>query len=241
MPRKASTDRKFELLHVAATEFAARGYPGASMRRIAARCGVKPAALYYWFPKFTGRFLSESIGSVSFWLMFVGMNTTFFPMHFLGLSGMPRRIYTYDAGLGWDRWNFVATAGSYILALGVLLFVVNVVRSLRQPRTAPDNPWDAATLEWATSSPPPAHNFTTIPEVRDRDPLWYERDHPRPVELGAVPARPIHLPPPSYFPLVITIGVVLIGIGLLSHLALSFAGIAVVVYGVWGWALEPTA
>ncbi len=198
------------------------------------------AGFYYWFPKISGRFLSESIGRVSFWLMFVGMNATFFPMHFLGLAGMPRRIYTYEAGLGWERWNLVATAGSYLLAFGVLLFLVNVVRALRQSQTAPDNPWDAGSLEWATSSPPPAHNFTTLPEIHDRDPLWYERDHPRPAATLVV-AGPIHLPPPSYFPLIVTMGIGFIGVGLLSHLGVSCFGIAVLVYGLWGWALEPTS
>ncbi len=129
------------------------------------------AGAYYWFPKLGGRFLSEQLGKVSFWCMFVGMNLTFFPMHFLGISGMPRRIYTYEEGLGWDSWNLVATIGSYGLAFGILLFVINVVRALRAPRHAPADPWDGATLEWATASPPPAHNFDVIPDVRDRDPL----------------------------------------------------------------------
>jgi len=196
------------------------------------------AGLYYWFPKITGRFLSERIGVVSFWFIFAGINLTFFPMHFLGLSGMPRRIYTYEAGLGWDTWNFVATIGAYTLAFGVLLLVVNVVRSLRQPATAPNDPWGAATLEWATTSPPPAHNFDVIPVVRDRDPLWYERDR---TDQEAVPApRPIHLPPPSYYPLVVSLGTATIGAGLLSHVGVAIAGAAVVIAGVWGWAVEPT-
>jgi len=196
------------------------------------------AGFYYWFPKVTGRFLSEVIGKWSFWLMFAGVNLTFFPMHFLGLSGMPRRIYTYEAGLGWDTWNFVATIGSFVLGFGVLLFVVNVVHSMRQPRTVPDNPWDASTLEWATSSPPPAHNFDRIPEVRDRDPLWYEREHPQ--EHSDAPVGHIHLPPPSYFPMVVALGIITMGVGFLSHLALTFAGLALLVYGVVAWAMEPT-
>ncbi len=196
------------------------------------------AGAYYWFPKMTGRFLSEQIGKVSFWFTFVGMNLTFFPMHFLGISGMPRRIYTYEAGLGWDTWNLVATIGSYILAFGVLLFVINVVRALRRPQDAPADPWGGATLEWATTSPPPAHNFDAIPTVRDRDPVWYERDNPR--DTATVEVGPIHLPPPSYYPLIVAMGTGAIGVGLLSHLAVSIAGVVIVVYGVWGWALEPT-
>ncbi len=197
------------------------------------------SGIFYWFPKITGRFLDESLGKLSFWIMFVGMNATFFPMHFLGVAGMPRRIYTYEEGLGWDTWNLVATIGSYVLAFGVLIFVINFFKTMRLPQTAPDNPWGGSTLEWATSSPPPEHNFDVIPEVRDRDPLWYNRDHgielpPRPEHLH------IHMPPPSYFPLVIAGGVALIGLGLLSHLGLAVAGALVIVYGVWGWALEPT-
>lgn len=196
------------------------------------------SAAYYWFPKMSGRFLSERIGKVSFWFMFVGINLTFFPMHFLGLSGMPRRIYTYDSGMGWDTWNLVASIGSYILGFGVLLFVVNVVRALRGPMNAPDNPWDAPSLEWGTSSPPPAHNFDVTPVVRSRDPLWYERDNPR--DEAPVARGPIHLPPPSYFPLIVTLGILGIGVGFLSHLALTGVGIAVLIYGIWGWAVEPT-
>ena len=197
------------------------------------------SGIFYWFPKITGRFLDESLGKISFWIMFIGMNATFFPMHFLGVAGMPRRIYTYEEGLGWDTWNMVATIGSYTLAFGVLIFVINFFKTMRQPQTASDNPWGGSTLEWATSSPPPEHNFDVIPEVRDRDPLWYNRDHG--IEP---PERPehmhIHMPPPSYYPLVIAAGVALIGLGLLAHIGVAVAGALVVVYGVWGWALEPT-
>ena len=201
------------------------------------------AGFYYWFPKISGRFLSERMGQVSFWFMFAGMNLTFFPMHFLGLSGMPRRIYTYESGLGWDSWNLVATVGSYVLAVGVLVFVINVVRTLRSAPRAPRDPWGGATLEWTTDSPPPAHNFDTIPVVRDRDPVWFERDHVSLVSEPATTERSrgtIHLPPPSYFPLVVAFGIASIGVGLLSHLGMAVAGVVVLVYGVWGWALEPT-
>jgi cytochrome c oxidase subunit 1 len=197
------------------------------------------SGIFYWFPKMTGRFLNETSGKWTFWLLFVGMNLTFFPMHFLGLAGMPRRIYTYDEGLGWETWNLVATIGVYVIVVGISIFIVNFFRTMRQPQTAGDNPWDAATLEWATSSPPPEHNFDVVPEVHDRDPLWYNRDH------GIAPAaKPehlhIHLPPPSYMPLIVAMGVALLGIGGLSHVAVAVLGMAVVVYGIWGWALEPT-
>jgi cytochrome c oxidase subunit I+III len=129
-------------------------------------------AFYYWFPKFTGRLLSERAGKVNFWLLFVGVNLTFFPMHWLGLAGMPRRIYTYPAGLGWEWANLAATVGSYIVAIGVLAFVGNVAWSLRRGRVAGDNPWDAPDLEWATTSPPPPWNFTLAPVVESATPLW---------------------------------------------------------------------
>ncbi len=197
------------------------------------------AGVYYWFPKFTGRFLSEGMGKLHFWLFFIGLNVTFFPMHFLGVSGMPRRIYTYDAGLGWETWNFVATLGAFTIAAGMAVFLWNFFRSMREEPSAPDNPWDAPTLEWATSSPPPEHDFDVVPVVRARDPVWYDRDH------GIAPPEPdphehIHLPPPSYYPLLIGVGFTLIGIGALSHLALVALGAVVVIYGVWGWTLEPT-
>src|SRR3546814_9121904 len=120
----------------------------------------------------------------------------------------------------------------------VLRCVINVVRSMRAPQTAPDDPWGGATLEWATSSPPPAHNFDTIPVVRDRDPVWYDRDNP--VESSTVARGPVHLPPPSYYPLIVALGVGAIGVGLLSHLGIAVAGVLTVIYGTWGWAVEPT-
>ena len=130
------------------------------------------AAFYYWFPKFTGRMLSERLGKWNFWLFFVGLNVTFFPMHIAGLMGMPRRVYTYPAGLGWEWPNLLSTLGSYLVGASVLLFVFNVLRALYQPRNAPDNPWGAPGLEWATASPPPDYNFAEPPVVSSREPLW---------------------------------------------------------------------
>jgi cytochrome c oxidase subunit 1 len=129
------------------------------------------AGLYYWFPKVTGRLLSERIGKLSFWLQFVGFLATFLIQHSLGLSGMPRRIYTYSADTGWGTDNLISTIGAFILATGVLLTLANVVRSLRHgPRAGPD-PWKGNTLEWFTTSPPPPHNFDVIPRVRSVEPM----------------------------------------------------------------------
>jgi heme/copper-type cytochrome/quinol oxidase subunit 1 len=133
------------------------------------------AGLHYWFPKMTGRMMSETLGRWSFWVMFIGFNVGFFPMHIAGLLGMPRRIYTYPAGLGWDTVNLITTIGAIFFALGVLLVVVNVVRSRLQGAPAGPNPWDGPTLEWATTSPPPAYNFAVIPTVASRHPLWESR------------------------------------------------------------------
>src|SRR5207302_4458697 len=129
------------------------------------------AALYYWFPKATGRMLSERLGKWHFWLLTVGFNLTFVTMHLQGVLGMPRRIYTYPADRGWDILNLVTTLGVPLQALGVLIFVINVVYSLRHGTPAGDNPWEACTLQWATTSPPPAYHFATVPPVTSRRPL----------------------------------------------------------------------
>jgi cytochrome c oxidase subunit 1 len=130
------------------------------------------AATYYWFPKMTGRLLDERIGKLQFAIIFVATQMTFFPMHLLGLSGMPRRIQDYAPNAGWQDLNVLATAGSYLLGLGILLLLWNFFITLRGPRTAGDDPWDANTLEWATTSPPPSYNFEHLPEVRSERPLF---------------------------------------------------------------------
>jgi cytochrome c oxidase subunit 1 len=131
-------------------------------------------AFYYWFPKFTGRMLGEGLGKLNFWLMFAGFNFAFFPMHQLGLKGMPRRVYTYPAFAEWAGLNLAATVGGGVLALGVLVFIINVFISRRRGALAGNNPWNAGTLEWATSSPPPSYNFFRLPTVAGRDTLWIQ-------------------------------------------------------------------
>jgi cytochrome c oxidase subunit I len=137
-------------------------------------CGI-----YYWFPKITGRMLNETLGKISFWLMFIGFNVTFFVQHALGLDGMPRRIYTYQPGLGWSTWNLVSTIGSYILGIGIVLTVINIALHYKRGKLAGPDPWKGNTLEWFTTSPPPVNNFDVIPRVRSVEPM---RDIRRQIE-----------------------------------------------------------
>ena len=138
-------------------------------------------AFHHWFPKFTGRMIGERLGKIDFWILFVGFNLTFFPMHILGLYGMTRRIYTYPAEMGWGPANLLATVGAFLIALGGIIFIANVVQSLKSGVAAGDNPWQAGTLEWAASSPPQNYNFAHLPVIGDRYPLWTHPD-----ELGVI-------------------------------------------------------
>jgi cytochrome c oxidase subunit 1/cytochrome c oxidase subunit I+III len=195
-------------------------------------------ATYFWFPKFTGKMLDERLGRWNFWTMFIGFNLGFFPMHISGLLGMPRRVYTYADGMGWDWLNLITTLGSFVFAIGVLIFIANVVISYRRGREAGDNPWDAPTLEWATTSPPPPYNFTVIPTVGSRHPLWEDRlgektaqqshphaglvlDHGREAigtdPLDATPDIILKMPSDSLAPLVLSIVVTFVFVGLVAH------------------------
>jgi cytochrome c oxidase subunit I len=135
------------------------------------------AGIFYWFPKITGRLMSERLGKWQFWTMLIGFNLTFFPMHILGLLGMPRRVYTYGSGLGWDIWNLIESIGAFVIAASMLIFLWNALKSLRQGEAAGADPWDGQTLEWTTSSPPAEYNFEKIPIVNSRRPLW-DQKHP---------------------------------------------------------------
>lgn len=135
------------------------------------------AFLYYWYPKAFGRMLDKKIGLWHFWLFTIGFHLTFDPQHFAGILGMPRRIYTYQPGRGWDIWNLLSTIGAFLQAAGAICLVFNLLWSARKGKIAGDDPWDAWTLEWATTSPPPDYNFETLPEVRSRRPLW-DLKHP---------------------------------------------------------------
>ncbi|MDX0518975.1 cytochrome c oxidase subunit I [Sinorhizobium medicae] len=208
-------------------------------------------AIYYWFPKFTGRMMSEGLGRWHFWLAFIGFNVAFFPMHISGLRGMPRRVYTYPAEMGWDTLNLVSTLGATLFVVSFLVFLYNVAASARGGHVAGDNPWDASTLEWATASPPPPHNFHRIPFVTSREPLWAERET-LPVVTGlAVDKREVVIttttealpdlkessPDPTIWPFVsaIVVGVIFIA-SIFTPWAVAWgAPVAALVILAWFW------
>jgi len=198
------------------------------------------SGMYYWWPKMTGRLLSEALGKWHFWLTFVGMNLAFFPMHFSGLLGMPRRIYTYGAELGVTRLNEISTAGAFLIGVSVLVFLVNLWWARKRGEVAGNDPWQGATLEWAIPSPPPVYNFTVIPRVESRLPLWVTEHHGAMAPLPLTPPAPIHVPGGSWWPLITAVGLPLMAIAAISHqLWLVFVGLAVVIVGIYRWAYEP--
>ena len=216
------------------------------------------AGAYYWFPKWTGKILSETLGKWHFWLMFIGFNLTFGPMHILGLNGMPRRTYRYPEGLGWEFWNGMATIGAFTIAFSILLFIINIVKSTRGGERVGHDPWDGRTLEWMTASPPAIHNFDKVPIVRHLDEYWHrkygvdEEGRAVPLPEGYVeePAfvpqiGGIHMPSPSYYPIIAAAGLVTMGAGLVFWssgvlgVGILVVGVAIALWGIVGWAAEP--
>jgi cytochrome c oxidase subunit 1 len=223
------------------------------------------AGIYYWFPKMTGRLLNETLGKLHFWTFFLAFNVTFMPMHWTGLvGGMPRRVYTYGSELNVTELNQASTIGALALGLSVLIFVVNAFVSLRSGKRAGNDPWEGATLEWSIPSPPPVYNFARVPVVHSRDALWALK-HPERVHGSAAHASHaaaeahdghgaqaadeppvIHMPSPSYFPVMIAMGLLVGASGLLvtyvagaAGYAVSAIGFLVVLAGIFGWSYEP--
>ena len=196
------------------------------------------AGIFYWLPKITGRMLNEMLGKIFFWLFFIGFNLTFMPMHWTGLLGMPRRIFTYSTELGVDTLNMVSTVGGFVQVVAILVLIVNLLWSLKRGAQAPANPWGGATLEWATTSPPAEYNFARIPTVHTREPLWLERAAVEAATFGE--PEPMHMPPPSYWPIITAAGVMLtFGLFLTPFWWAPLVGLAVTALGVINWAFEP--
>ncbi|MEJ7800235.1 MAG: cytochrome c oxidase subunit I [Ilumatobacter sp.] len=220
------------------------------------------AGLYYWWPKMFGKMLSESWGKWNFWMMVVGMNLTFGPMHIIGLQGQPRRMYQwtdYRAGEGFFNlgfWNLISSIGSFILGIGVLLFVINVIVSHRTHGPAPLDPWDARSLEWMTTNPPKEHNFDQIPVVGHLDEFFHRKyedrgdsEHHEFVQVATAEEimadqeahadAHIHLPSPSYWPILLAFGLPVMAYGVIFNFILIPVGAAIVLLSMFGWSLEP--
>jgi cytochrome c oxidase subunit 1 len=198
------------------------------------------AGIYYWWPKIFGRLLDERLGKLHFWLMLIGFNLTFFPMHFLGLLGMPRRIYTYAPDLGWNGLNLVASIGAGLLAISFVVFFVNVVRAARTGVVAGPDPWDGRTLEWSVPSPPPPYNFARLPTVSDRDDLWVRKTGcgaARPAPPAGRP-EPIHMPPPSWWPILLAASLLLMVSGALISIVQVIVGGLLALYCIYRFAME---
>jgi cytochrome c oxidase subunit 1 len=214
------------------------------------------AGIYHYFPKMTGRLASEKLGTWSFWLMFIGMNVTFFPMHFSGLLGMPRRIYQFDAGQGVDTFNLISSIGAYVLGVATLIFVFNFFKSRASGAIAPADPWGAPTVDWSIPSPPPDYNYAELPQVTSRYPLWDVSGTPGiplpPEQQASSSYRSarelgIAMPNPSIMPFIVAFGIVVLMSGsLFLHLEGNTIGVTVMViggltilFGMWNWLLTP--
>ena len=219
------------------------------------------SGVYYWFPKLTGRMLSERLGKLHFWLMFIGMNLTFGPMHWLGLQGMIRRTWKYAPETGLEPWNRAVSVGAFMIATSIAIFMYNWWTSKRRGQPAGLDPWDARTLKWSIPSPVPEYNFAKVPVVHSLDDFWhrkYDEDEngravrkPDADELiarleheGNNPSSPIHLPNPSYFPIIMASGIPTTFYGIIYHTtawgkALIAVGAVVVLSALIGWGMEP--
>jgi len=221
------------------------------------------AGFYYWWPKVFGKTLSEKIGKWNFWLMVIGMNMTFGPMHILGLQGQPRRMVVYPEKLTGEGffnlhfWNVIASIGAYILATGIFMFLVNVWHTTRKGAPAPLDPWDARSLEWLTTNPPKVHNFDVVPNVHALDEYFHLKYEEVDTEAGPrlVKVRTaeelqaeqeanadthIHLPSPSYWPIVLAIALPIMGYGVIFSRFLIAIGGVILLLGAYGWSLEPS-
>ncbi|MGN8109036.1 cytochrome c oxidase subunit I [Paraburkholderia sp. 22098] len=208
-------------------------------------------AFYYWYPKATGRLMNETLGRLQFWLFFIGFNVAFFPMHVLGLHGMPRRVWTYPHGMGWDGMNLAATVGAITIGVSVLLFIINAMYSYRHGEVAGADPWGAGTLEWSTTSPPPPHNFDALPVVHGRDPLWEPSAQPAYVSglaaearevlsttaLDALPDLRLLFPSPSIWPFISAVATTVLFIGsIFSPWAVVWGSVPVTIALIgWFW------
>jgi cytochrome c oxidase subunit 1 len=201
---------------------------------------------YYWWPKITGKLLDERLGKVHFWLMLLGFNMTFFPQHYLGLIGMPRRIYTYAGDLGWNFWNLVSTIGAFTIAVSLLVFIANVIRTTRSGQVASADPWDGRTLEWSIPSPPPVYNFARVPHVHDRDDLWLQKHgdghgggpRPKPAPVTAAEIAAIHMPPTSFWPILLAVGMAIMISGLLISMWQVIVGGLLTLFLMYRFAME---
>ncbi|MEX2501278.1 MAG: cytochrome c oxidase subunit I [Trueperaceae bacterium] len=203
------------------------------------------AAVYYWFPKITGRMMSERLGKIAFAFFFVGFNMIFMPQHFAGLLGMPRRVQTYDDGFGFEIWNLVSTYGTFVMGTGMILILLSVIWAFRNGDRAGNDPWDARTLEWTTTSPPQHHNFDVQPVALDRDAFW-ARKHPE-LAHGDDPALydhdydagGIHMPGQSWYPFLMSLSIVIGAYGILyQNFVLAIVMAVLIVFSTYGWAFE---
>ena len=210
---------------------------------------------YFWWPKAFGYALNDKLGKANFWLIMLGFNLTFGPMHILGLQGMPRRTYTYRDGYGFNVWNLVATMGAFLIAASFLVFFWDIFASRRKAKAAglvmAGDPWDGRSLEWILPSPTPAHNFDVVPTISSLDEFWHrkygEDEHGRLVRIAATAdvsqkgdATDVHLPSPSYWPIVLAFGLPWIAYGLIYNLWFCVFGAVCVVSAIYGWVMEPS-